>query len=156
MLLLDLEMPGPSPIEVVAHLRQHSPAMKIIALTNGESEAAICNLVVARVAGYLLETEPPKVVVQAIRSLAHGGTWFSRPIIEQLVQKSSRPKTSDLTEEELAVLQLVVAGQTDDQISRKLGVSERTIRYRLQNICNKLGVNTRIEAAVQAVRVGLA
>jgi DNA-binding NarL/FixJ family response regulator len=60
-----------------------------------------------------------------------------------------------LTQEELAVLRLVAEGKTDCDIGRELHLSERTVRYRLQRVCDKLEVNNRTEAAVKAVRLGL-
>lgn len=156
VLLLDLEMPGPSPLEIVTHLRQQRPVMKIIALTDGNNEAAIRDVVAAGVSGCLLETEPPEVIVQALHSVAQGGAWFSQGVLAILAQPPVQAQLPQLTEDELAVLRLMVEGKTDHQISRELSLSERTVRYRLQNIYDKLGVNTRIEAAVKAVRLGLA
>ncbi|NJN94134.1 MAG: response regulator transcription factor [Anaerolineales bacterium] len=156
VLLLDLEMPGPSPLEIVTHLRQQCPAIKIMALTDGNDEAAIREVVAAGVAGCLLETEPPEIVVQALRSVAQGGVWFSQAVMEILAHPPAQAQLPHLTEDELAVLGLVVVGKTDRQIGWELGLSERTVRYRLQNIYDKLGVSTRIEAAVKAVRLGLA
>lgn len=155
VLLLDLEMPGPAPLEIVTHLRQQCPAMKIIAITDGNNEAAIREVTAAGVAGCLLETEPPEVVVQALRSVAQGGVWFSQRVLATLAQPPAQAQLPPLTEDELAVLGLMVEGKTDGQIGRALNLSERTVRYRLQNIYDKLGVSTRIEAAVKAVRLGL-
>jgi DNA-binding NarL/FixJ family response regulator len=72
VLLLDLEMPGPPPMGIVAYLHQHCPTMKIIALTGDNNDDAIRDLVTAGVAGCLLVTEPPEVIVQTIRIVVRG------------------------------------------------------------------------------------
>ena len=110
VLLLDLEMPGPPPMGIVAYLHQHCPTMKIIALTGDNNDDAIRDLVTAGVAGCLLVTEPPEVVVQTIRSVVRGGIWFSRLIIEKLMQEPTQTSLPHLTREELVVLRLIVAG----------------------------------------------
>jgi DNA-binding NarL/FixJ family response regulator len=155
VLLLDLQMSNTLPLEMMVGLRQQCPAMKIVILTNSDNDAAIRDLVAVGVAGCLLETEPLEALVQAIRSAARGGAWFSRLIIEKLTKEPTQTKLPNLIREELVVLRLIVAGRTDRQISQELSISERTVRYRLQKIYDKLEVNSRLETAVRAVQLGL-
>jgi len=115
-------------------------------------------LVAAGVAGYVLKDEIEEAVVRAIHTVMQGDTWFSRSVVDKL----ARPATSEaapaekppLTERELRVLQLLMAGKTDQQIGQELNVVDRTVRRYLRNIYDKLGVDTRVEAAAQAVRLG--
>ena len=133
VLLLDLNMPGPPPMDMVAYMRTHCPTVKVLVLTAHDDDAYVRGLITAGVAGYVLKDEAIEVVVQAIRAVARGGTWFSQPIVTKLVRwKSGALMPSDsatLTDRELDVLRLVVAGKTDQEIGRQLGIAERTVRY---------------------------
>lgn len=161
VLLLDLEISGSPPTDIVAHFQQRCPAVKIIVVTNGDNVSVIRELVAAGVSGYFLKTEPPDLLIQAIRTVAQDGAWVSWPILERLIQRPLpwlppvEAQTVNLTEDEVAVLRMVASGQTDCQISQALNLSERTVRRRLESICQKLDVTTRIKAAVRAVRLGL-
>jgi DNA-binding NarL/FixJ family response regulator len=151
VLLLDLRMPGPSALETVACLRQYCPETKVLMLTAYDDEAHVHWLVEAGVAGYLLKDEAPATVVQAIRAVMDGGAWFSGRVAEKLARSGETPA---LTRREQEVLRLVVLGKTDQQIGLELDLAERTVRYYLQKVYEKLGVNTRVGAAVQAVERG--
>lgn len=109
--------------------------------------------------GYVLKDEALQVVVRAIRTVLHGDTWFSRAIVEKMARLGidDRPAhfSPTLTERETQVLQLMAAGQTDRQIGLMLGLAERTVRNYLQSIYTKMGVRTRVEAAVRAAQSGL-
>lgn len=158
VLLWDVEMSTPLSLEMLTSLLQRCPKLKLVALTNGDDVALLRNLLAAGVTGCLLKTEPPAVMGPAIRSVAQGGSWFSQVIIAKLAQTPPLLPNQEpplLSEDELAVLRLVAEGQSDAQIGRTLNLSERTVRYRLQNIYDKLEVNARIPAAVKAVRLGL-
>jgi len=97
-------------------------------------------------------------VIRAIRAVVQGDTWFSRPVVQKLARpaptEASPSAKPALTEREWAVLRLLVAGKTDQQIGQELSIAERTVRRHLRSIYDKLGVNTRVEAAAQAVRQG--
>ncbi len=159
VLLLDVSMPGPAAVETVAHVRAQCPGTKVLIVTAYHSPALSRGLLAAGVAGYLLKDEPNAALVRAIRVVVQGGSWVSRPIMEALVQPglggASGVPSSALTEQEAAVLQLMVAGQADVEIGRALHISERTVRRHLRSIYDKLQVNTRVEAAVRAVQLGL-
>lgn len=159
VLLMDLNISGPIVADTIAYLRLHSPSVKVIVLSGGNDEGSIQTLLAAGMAGYLLKDELPEPVVPAIRSVVQGGTWFSRLVMEQLISpKIKQPFSvaqSGLTERELAVLRLVVAGQTNQKIGRTLGISEKTVEKRLGEVFVKLEVASRVEAAVHAVRAGL-
>ena len=159
VLLLDLNMPGPSAFETVAFLREHCPQVKVVMLTAYDDDVYVRGLVAAGVAGYVLKDEIEEAVVRAIRTVMQGDTWFSRSVVEKLAQQANgeAPPSAKptLTERESRVLQLLVAGKTDQQIGQELDVAERTVRRHLRNIYDKLRVNSRVEAATQAVRLGL-
>ena len=128
-------------------------------LTAYDDDAYVHGLVAAGVAGYVLKDEIEEAVVRAIRTVMQGDAWFSRPVVKKLARPapSEAPPSAKpaLTERELRVLQLLVAGKTDQQIGQELSIAERTVRYCLRNLYDKLGVDTRVEAVAQAVRLGL-
>ncbi|MCL4486643.1 MAG: response regulator transcription factor [Chloroflexi bacterium] len=115
---------------------------------------------ILRRAGYVLKDEAPQVVVRAIRTVMQGDTWFSRPVVEKMARLGNGDvpgsKAGALTEREIQVLQLVAAGKKDREIGRELAISERTVRYHLQELYDKLVVNSRVELAVRATQLGLA
>ncbi len=159
ILLLDLNMPGAPAGETVRFVREQCPETKVLILTAYDSSAYVRSTILAGAVGYILKDEAPQTVVRAMRTVLQGDTWFSRAIVDKMAQLGigEQPATASpvLTERETQILRLVVAGQTDRQIGQALGLAERTIRQYLQSIYSKLGVNTRLEAAVQAVRTGL-
>jgi len=160
VIVLDLHMPGPPPVALVTDLRADRPTVKIIILTAYADDAALRGVVAAGVEGYVLKQEDTATIVAAIRTVARGGFWFSRPVAEKLAQWAGGihmpTPTLTLTPAEVELLRLIVAGKTNREIGAILGISEKTVEKRVSGACARLGVATRIEAAVQAVRAGLA
>jgi DNA-binding NarL/FixJ family response regulator len=159
VLLLDLNMPGPSAFETVAYLREHCPQVKVIVLTAYDDDAYVHGLVAAGVAGYVLKDEIEEAVVRAIRTVMQGDTWFSRTVVEKL----ARPATGEapfterpaLTDRELEVVRLVTQGFSNKEIGEALKVKERTVEFHVGNVLRKLGVASRVEAAVWAKEHGV-
>ena len=156
VLLLDLNMPGPSPVETVAAVRRDCPAVHVLVLTAHDDDAYVRALVAAGVDGYVLKDDATEAVVRAIHTVMQGDTWFSRPVMDKLVQAETRgdvpSKNPALTMREMQVLRLVVEGKTNQEIARALGISVKTVEKHLGELFTKLGVASRVEAAVQAVR----
>jgi DNA-binding NarL/FixJ family response regulator len=157
VLLLDIEMPGPGPLPIVAALHTDCPALKIVVLSAHDEEVYVRSLLAAGVAGYVRKDEPAEAIVDAVHTAARGGTWLSRPIAERLGWSAERPPAPALvlTEPEQAVLRLLVEGYSNREIGMALDVSEKMIERRVSEICAKLGVTSRVMAAVKAVREGL-
>ena len=151
VVLLDLNMTGPPPTETVTYIHAHCPTTKVLILTGYDDIAYIKSLVTVGVAGYVLKDEMPESVVVAIRAVARGGTWYSQRVVQQLVRWKTNVVIS-LTEREIAVLRLVVAGKTNREIGLALDISEKSVEKRLSEVFAKLDVETRVEAAVRAVR----
>jgi DNA-binding CsgD family transcriptional regulator len=88
-----------------------------------------------------------------------GDIWLSRPIVEKLISITSAPpgssKVSSLSQREQEVLRLVAGGKTNQEIGARLGIGEKTVEKHLKNVFVKLGVVSRVEAAVQAVQAGI-
>ncbi len=126
MLLLNLNMPGPSPFETMAYLRQHCPAVKVLVLTAYDDDAYVRGLTAAGMAGYVLKDEATETVVRAIRLAVQGKSWFSQPVVEKLV----RLKTEDaiLTDRKRQILSLLAQGRDNSQIAVELDLAEQTVR----------------------------
>ncbi|MGB0385674.1 MAG: response regulator [Ardenticatenaceae bacterium] len=154
VLVLDINMPGKPVTETIAFVKQTSPQTQILILTAYLNSTEVQALVSSGVAGYILKEEATEKVVEAIRTVAKEKTWFSQRVIANLLLPRSTPKTT-LTKREHEVLQLVIDGKNNKNIGQTLNISARVVRRDLQNIYNKLEVNTRIEAAVLAVRLKL-
>lgn len=150
-------MPGPGPTITVADLRAACPALKILVLSAHDGDAYVRGMLAAGVAGYVCKDEDTDAIVAAIRTVASGGTWFSRPIADKLAQWAAgeRPGAARLSERERAALRLLVAGKTNREIGQSLGLGEKAIERLVGEICAKLGVRSRVSAAVYAVREGL-
>lgn len=152
VLLLDLRMPGPSAIETIAYLCQHCPQTRVLILSAYHDETQVRGLVEAGVAGYLLKDEAPVTVVQAIRTVMAGGTWFSRQVAEQLARPTASPA---LTNREQEVMHLIALGKSNNQIAEELSIAVATVGFHLRNIHEKIGVHTRGEAVHWAMQHNL-
>jgi DNA-binding NarL/FixJ family response regulator len=157
VLLLDLHMPGPGATITVAELQAACPALKILVLSAHDGDAYVRGMLAAGVAGYVCKDEDTDAIITAIRTVAGGGTWFSRPIADKLAQWATgeQPRVVILSERERTALRLIVAGKTNREIGQSLGLGEKSIERLVSTICAKLGVGSRVLAAVHAVREGL-
>lgn len=156
VLLLDLNMPGPRPVQTVAYLREHCPEVKVVALTAYDDDAYVRGLVSAGVAGYVLKDEATDMVMRAIRAVVQGDTWFSRHIMEKLAQiGNKRDSDSNLTGREKEMLEMVARGLDNTHIGVELSLADQTVRNYLSRIYTKLGVSSRAEAIVWARERGM-
>ncbi len=159
VLLLDLGMPGPPARDTVAWLQSSYPRVKVVVLTAYDDDVYVRGLVAAGVAGYVLKDEMPEAIVRAIRTVVRGDTWLSGTLLRKLAasggEAHGQPLAPSLSPRELQVLRLVVAGKTDREIGDELGIAERTVRYALRAVYDKLGVDSRVAAATQAARWGI-
>jgi DNA-binding NarL/FixJ family response regulator len=158
VLLLDMEMPGLKGVEVAQRLRSANTEVKILALSAYDDKQYILELLESGAAGYLTKEEAPETIIDAIRGVAQGEQgWVSRRVAAQMSvwMREDEPEGNRLTHRELEVLRLVVDGKTNQGIGLNLGISEKTVEKYLEAVFAKLGVTSRVEAAVYAVREGL-
>ena len=160
VLLLDLNMPGPSsPFETVAYLREHCAETRVLILTAYDDDAYIHGLMAAGAAGYVLKDEAAEAVVGAIRAIAEGGTWLSRPVAEKLAHpgtgEDAQAQTAGLTDREREIVRLMAQGWDNARIAGELNLAEQTVRNYVSRIYTKLGVTSRVQAAVWARERGL-
>ncbi len=157
VLLLDMEMPGLSGNEVAQQLQKLGIPTPILALSAHDDKQYIQELLSNGAAGYLVKEEVPEAIVEAVRGVSRGEKgWVSRRVAAQMStwMGNENQDRNGLTAREVQVLQAVVAGKTNQEIGLALGISEKTVEKHLEGIFAKLGVASRVEAAVRAVREG--
>lgn len=152
VLVLDCRVPGISGPEIAAELRRRSSRTRILALSAYSDEKYVRGMVAGGAIGYLMKDEAPGSIVAAVRATARGEGWFSPSVVSRLASAASytHSELDDLTERELSVLRLVAIGRSNKGIARALKVTERTVEFHATNLLNKLGLGSRVEAAVWA------
>ncbi len=158
VLLLDMEMPGLTGAEVARQLKAARSPVRILALSAYDDKQYILGLLSAGAAGYLTKEEVPEAIVEAVRGVSRGEEgWLSRRVAAQMAAwtRNHEAEKTSLTSREVDVLRLVVAGKTNQEIGVALGISDKTVEKHLESVFAKLGVASRVEAAVRAVREGL-
>jgi len=156
--LVDLVMPGLDGVAVIGRLREVSPATRSIVLTSFLDEDSLLPAIRAGAAGYLLKDVEPAELVRAIRAAHAGEALLSPAVTARLLERVARaePEPLPLTGREQEVLALVARGLSNKAIARELGLAEKTAKNHVSNILAKLGVDDRTQAALYAVRAGLA
>jgi DNA-binding NarL/FixJ family response regulator len=159
VLLLDIEMPGLKATEVIRYARALPRPACVLILTAHDDIDDVHDMLEAGATGYLLKNAAPDVIADAIRAVAEGKSWLSDEVAQklarQVIEEKQQPTYKKLTDRELEVLRLAAASRTNTEIGTALSISERTVRFHLRSIYDKLGVNTRTEAAVWAIKCGL-
>ncbi len=152
VILLDLRMPGMSGVETLQALKAANRAVRVIILTNYETDEDIYRAVQAGAQGYLLKDTSLREMLEAIRSVHAGKRYIPRHIASRLAERMVR---IDLTARELEILKLLSRGPTNKQIGNTLGISDNTVRNHVLKIMEKLEVSDRTEAATTAIQRGL-
>lgn len=154
LLLLDLSMPGPSPLETIAQIRHDSEGTRILVLTAYDDDAYIRSIIKVGVDGYLLKDEATEALVQAITTVVQGGTWFSRVVMQRFVDTRTQPDPHDFTPRELELLAGIAQGWDNRRLAAEFELAEQTVRNYISRIYEKLGVRSRAEAVVWARKHG--
>ena len=159
VVLMDIIMPEMDGIAATAAIKQRWPEIEVVALTSFIEEDKIHGALQAGAIGYLLKDAAAAEVAGAIRA-AHEGQMRLDPAVARRLSESLRaPRQSapvePLTERERDVLTLVAEGKANKEIARELGIGDRTVRTHVTSILGKLGLVSRTQAAIYAVREGL-
>jgi DNA-binding NarL/FixJ family response regulator len=158
VILMDLQMTPMDGIETTRRMRDLYPGVEVVALTSFGEKERVRGALDSGASGYLLKDSEPAEVAAAVRSAYRGEIQLdpavTRPLITEL-SSGSDGVTSVLTSRELEVLGLVGAGKANKEIAAELVISERTARTHVSNVLRKIGVSSRTQAAVLAVREGL-
>jgi len=151
--LMDVMMPQMDGIETTRQLVAMCPNIKVLALTGFYETEAIRNMIAAGAAGYVLKTTPVHDLQHLICTIHAGRMTFSPEVTRLLfVTPDTKPNTHNLTEREMEVLQLIVAGYSNPQIAEELFISRSTVGYHVSSIISKLGVSNRMEVAYIAMK----
>jgi NarL family two-component system response regulator LiaR len=159
IVFLDLEMPGMDGVETLERLRETLPDIRAIALTAFDTDDRILGAVRAGVQGYLLKGAPREELFNAVRVVHAGGSLLEPIVASRLLRHISHDAdsvtTEALTPREVEVLRLLAQGLPNKDIAERLVVSERTAKFHVSSILNKLGANNRTEAVAIAAQQGL-
>lgn len=171
VILLDLNMPGLSGLEVLRILSQDLPACAVIVLTVSEEGDELAEALRSGARGYLVKNIDAEALVAGIRMAVDGQAVIDPGMTAKLVaQFRSQPsgsgqatargegdaQRSKLTAREMQVTQLLARGASNKVIARELDVSESTVKIHVQNVLKKLNLNSRVQIAVYVVEHGLA
>lgn len=159
--VLDIQMPGPSGIEVTRALRAAGSLVAILILTAYDDDPYIMAGIQAGANGYVLKSAAPDEIIRAVRAVHEGQSAVDPSVASKLMayvaaQRSVPPTLTaePLTDRELEVLALVAKGLTNRAIGHQLGISDRTVQGHLANIYGKMGASSRTEAVMAAVKLG--
>jgi DNA-binding NarL/FixJ family response regulator len=164
VVLMDLRMPDVEGSEATFAILQRDPTMRVLALTAVSEDAAVAAAMSSGACGFLAKDTPIDEVVAAVRAAAGGSAWLSpraaEVVLGRLRNATSEPRPDNAALEQLSprerdVLRLIARALDNAEIARELGISPRTAKNHVSSILAKLGLSSRIQAAIYAVRSGL-
>ena len=157
VILMDLLMPTMDGIAATAAIRRELPDIEVVALTSVLEDVSVVEAVRAGATGYLLKNTEAHELCRAIKAAAAGQVQLSPQAAERLMREVRTPDKSPqtLTERETDVLRLLALGQSNKEIAHSLSIGEKTVKTHVSSILRKLGVPSRTQAALHAVRIGL-
>ena len=163
IVLLDLRMPDMGGLEVLQKLRESESAIPVVMLTTSNEEADLIKSLRSGAQGYLLKDMEPDELVSALRDIENGKNVVAQDLTDALARMvqgdtnvaDEEGPFSELTPREMEILCLLAEGQSNKLIARNLGISDGTVKLHVKAILRKLGIHSRVEAAVIAVEQGL-
>ena len=161
VLLLDLKMPKGDVVQTLLEVGEKNPATKVIILTAFSEDENILNAAKGGAKGYVMKGVSSATLLQAIKTAHSGGLWIdketpSAEAFEEIAQaqhvkfvtEQANEPIKNLTKRELEILRLVAEGLTNEEIGKRIFISEKTVKTHLTNIFDKLKVNNRFKAAL--------
>jgi NarL family two-component system response regulator LiaR len=155
IVLMDVMMAVMNGIEATKKIHERFPYIKILVLSSFQDDDSVLTMLHSGAVGYLLKGSLTNELLDTLRAVKAGKNVFSSEITQMLLQAPSHTETYRLTERELSVLRLIAGGYTNQQIANQLFISPSTVKFHLANILTKMGVETRSESIVLAVKMGL-
>jgi NarL family two-component system response regulator LiaR len=161
VILMDLHMPKKDGIEAITEIKGENPDSRILVLTSFNEDETVYAAIKAGAMGYLLKDSSPQKILKSIRKVYQGETSIGPRIAQKLMREIQRTSDSPPTEEpltirEMEVIKLIAEGLSNQEIAERLVISERTVRTHVTNILGKLHLANRTQAALYALREGLA
>jgi DNA-binding NarL/FixJ family response regulator len=158
VVVLDIQMPRATGIEVTRWVRAHYCEVGVLILTAYDDDPYVVAVLQAGANGYVLKTASPDEIVQAVRDVHAGKSVLDREIARKVMAhisgQASHVPAERLSDRELEVLRLVAKGYTNKAIGVQLGISDRTVQGHLAHIFERLQANSRTEAVMRAVSLG--
>jgi NarL family two-component system response regulator LiaR len=161
VILMDLVMPEMDGIEATRRITAEQPGVRILVLTSFAADDKVFPAIKAGALGYILKDSGPAELVQAIHQVHQGqpslGPSIALKMLQELAHPPQRPPTPDpLSEREMEVLRLLAQGKSNREIADQLVITELTVRTHVSNILGKLHLASRTQAALYALKEGLA
>jgi len=164
VVIMDLNMPGPSGVDVIRQMTGIAPLTRVVVLTISADDNDVIDAVMGGACGYLLKDSSVDQLIAGIRSAAAGESLISPQIAAKMLQLLRAQRSSvdaaetiraELSEREIEVLKLIANGNDNAEIAQALFISPKTVKNHISNILMKLQMENRIQAAVYAVRSGI-
>lgn len=161
VILLDMVMPRLDGLGAIQQIKQENPAARILVLTSFAEDDKLFPAIKSGALGYLLKDSSPEQLLQAIRDVHAGKSSLDPSVALKLIRELNRPSDlplspDPLSERELEVLKLVARGLTNQEIAETLIIGERTVGNHISSILSKLHLANRTQAALYALREGIA
>lgn len=163
VIIMDIALPKLNGIEATRQIKERDPGTTVLVLTAYDDDEYVFALLEAGAAGYLLKDVSTNALVAGIRAVQAGESMLHPAIVRKVINRFSQyaehhgdeNASEELTEREMEVLQLAGRGITNREIADRLSISHRTVQAHLSHTFSKLGVGSRTEAVVYALRKGL-
>jgi two-component system, NarL family, response regulator DevR len=160
VILMDLRLPDGSGVEACRQIRSDLPNTRVLMLTSYADDEAVVSSIVAGASGYFLKQSDPDGLVEAVATVARGGSLIdpvvTRAVVGWMQRQSPQPAQSSpmegLSEQERKILPLIAEGKTNREIASQLFLSEHTVKTYVSNILRKLNLTRRSEAAAFIAR----
>jgi DNA-binding NarL/FixJ family response regulator len=155
--LLDLELPGMSGVEAIARLGDVAPATRVIVFTAYDTDERVFGALRAGAKAYLLKGAAAEEIARAVRTVHGGGSHLEPRIAARVLVEMNAPRrdAGTLSERERQVLRLVAEGLSNKEIGRRLAITERTAKFHVTSLLNKLGADHRAQPEAVALQRGV-
>jgi DNA-binding NarL/FixJ family response regulator len=152
LLLLDLNIPGQSPVELIRAVHQLSPRTKVLIMSAYQNSVYVKALQEVGIDGYILKDEGPELLVTAVRTVLRDAKWFSRAILQMMIS-AARPSPAQSLWQTLPILEQQILlgigrGFTNRQIAQEFHLSEQTVRNYSSLLYQKLGISARSDVVI--------
>jgi DNA-binding NarL/FixJ family response regulator len=156
VVLMDLLMPVMDGIAATAAVRRELPDVEVVAVTSVLEDASVVGAIRAGAIGYLLKDAQGDELCRAIRAAANGQVQLSPQAAARLMREVRAPDMPEkLSERETDVLRCLAQGKANKEIAREMGITEKTVKSHVSSVLAKLGLSSRTQAALHAIRIGL-
>lgn len=156
VVLMDLLMPVMDGLTAISTMRREMPGVEVVALTSVLEDASVVGAIRAGAIGYLLKDTNAEELRRSVKAAAAGQVQLAPEAATRLMREVRAPEAPEaLTDRETDVLRLLADGQSNKEIARNLTIGEKTVKTHVSSILSKLGVQSRTQAVLQAMRDGL-